>query len=251
MVKLEVCVDTLDSARAAVDGGASRLELCAGLDVGGLTPGAGLMETVLEKVQVPVHVLIRPRAGDFCYSTDELVMMEVDIQQARRLGAAGVVFGALTPDGSIDASSVRRLVWAAGDLQVTFHRAFDLTADALSALGALPSLGIHYLLTSGQAASAMTGLNLLRELVKRAEGKLVVMPGGGINAANADMVVRETGATWLHASARSIQRGPMSFRRDNMSMGRVGHDEYGRLRTDADEVRSIIRVAQSARYDLS
>ena len=245
MVKLEVCVDSLDSALAAIEGGASRLELCSGLDLGGLTPGPGLLQAVLSQKKLPVHVLIRPRAGDFCYSADELAMMETDICQANNLGAAGVVFGALTHCGSVDEPAVSRLTQAAKGMQVTFHRAFDLASDPWSALETLLEMGIHYLLSSGQAPSAVEGKGLLRELVRRTKGKLAVMPGGGVNESNAGALARATGAEWLHASARSSYPGPMSFRREHLSMGLPGHDEYSRWRTDADKVRSIIRAAQS------
>ncbi|HSL93784.1 MAG TPA: copper homeostasis protein CutC [Bacillota bacterium] len=247
MVKLEVCVDTLESALAAAEGGASRLELCTGLDLGGLTPSTGLIGSVIDTTQVPVHVLIRPRAGDFCYSPQELAIMETDIEQARSLGAAGVVFGVLTPVGAVDVKSMRRLILAAHDMKVTCHRAFDLTADAFEALGTLLDIGVHYLLTSGQAATAVEGIGLLRELVERSGDRLTVMPGGGIDSTNAGLLTGETGAVWLHASARSSYAGPMSFRREAVTMGRAGQDEYSRSRTDAGKVRSIILAAQSVR----
>lgn len=244
MVKLEVCVDTLDSALAAEAGGAQRLELCAGLDVGGLTPGVGLMKSVVRQSRLPVHVLIRPRAGDFCYSEAEIAMMESDIAQARELGAAGAVFGALTEEGHVDVTAIRRLKKAAASMALTFHRAFDLTVDPWTSLDVLIDEGFHYMLSSGQAASAMEGKELLRNLAAACQGRLEVMPGSGITPENAGLVARETNVSWLHASARSTSPGPMIFRRSGLSMGSQGQDEFVRMRTDVHKVKAIIAACQ-------
>ena len=183
-VQLEVCVDSLESALAAEAGGASRLELCDCLLVGGTTPSAGLLEVVRSRVQIPIHVLIRPRAGDFCYTEADLLVMEKDIALAKSLGADGIVCGVLHPDGTVNKPVMGHLVGLARPLHFTFHRAFDMAIDAHQALEAIISLGIDYLLTSGQEATAHHGQPLLAELVRQAAGRISIMPGGGITEEN-------------------------------------------------------------------
>src|ERR1043166_8610519 len=166
---VEVCVDSVAGGLAAVAGGAGRLELCTGLVEGGLTPSTGLVATVRERVAVPVHVLIRPRGGDFLYDRDEKTIMLRDIAGAKRLGAAGVVLGALDAGGRVDVEHTRLMVDAARPMAVTFHRAFDLTRSPVEALDALIALGIERVLTSGQAASAEAGRSVLAAMVRSEE----------------------------------------------------------------------------------
>lgn len=239
-VTLEVCVDSLASAQAAKDGGATRLELCANLSAGGTTPSAGLIELVRQQVNLPLHVLVRPRAGDFVYSHDELAVMERDIAVARALGADGVVIGVLTAAGAVDVDRTRRLVSAARPLSVTFHRAFDLTADPLTALEDIIACGADRLLTSGQAATAHEGRELIAELVRRADGRLAIMPGAGVNEANAAAIVAATSVTELHASAR-VAVAETHVGRPRVSMGTAGRPEEIRQVTSAAKVAAIIR----------
>lgn len=199
--RLEICIDRLDSAIAARDGGADRIEVCGALACGGTTPGAGLLSACLELSPLEVMVMIRPHAGPFVYSPLDLVVMEKEIAAARRAGAHGVVFGALTPDHDVDRAACRRLLDVAGPLGATFHRAFDLTRDPLEALEALIELGFERVLTSGQASTALEGARLLECLVKQASGRIVVMPGAGVSAANVANLLALTNATELHASA--------------------------------------------------
>ena len=198
---LEVCCGDLQSVRAAKEGGAHRIDLCRALEVDGLTPSAEMMASAIG-LGIPVQVLIRPREGDFIYNEDEVETMLHDIRQAKKLGANGVVIGALRPDGSVDEETIRRLVGEAEGLSITFHRAFDVCTKPLEALEKIISLGCHRLLTSGQAATAEQGIPLIKELVEQSAGRLIIMPGAGVNAKNALKILSETGAREIHGSLR-------------------------------------------------
>ena len=200
-MKLEVCCADLQSVRAAVEGGAHRVELCQALEVDGLTPSEAMIESAIN-MGIPVQVLIRPREGNFVYDKDEVQGMLKDIRLARRLGANGVVIGALKSDGSIDEETVRRLVYEAEDLSITFHRAFDVCAKPLEALEQIISLGCHRLLTSGQAPTAEQGIPMLKKLVEQAAGRIIIMPGSGVNLQNTHRILSETGAHEIHGSLR-------------------------------------------------
>ncbi|HET9708635.1 MAG TPA: copper homeostasis protein CutC [Gemmatimonadales bacterium] len=181
---LEACVDSVESALSAQAGGADRVELCDNLLEGGTTPSAGVIALCCARLRIPVHVLIRPRGGDFVYSDLELDVMRRDIAVARQHGAQGVVFGILLPDGAIDVPRTGALVAAARPLRVTFHRAFDFTADPDQALDDLIALGVDRLLTSGQAATALDGTGILARLVRRAAGRIAIAAGGGLSEEN-------------------------------------------------------------------
>lgn len=212
--KLEICCADLHSLRAAIAGGAQRVELCQALDVDGLTPSAGMIEMAVNS-GIDVHVLIRPREGNFVYNEDEVDCMIYDIQMARKLGAEGVVIGALTPDGDIDIQACHRMIEAAGNkMHVTFHRAFDVCRNPEEALLEIHALGCDRLLTSGQASSAEEGIPLLKKLVAETKAlepregcgvrgsKLRIMPGAGVTPQNAARIIKETGATEIHGSLR-------------------------------------------------
>lgn len=199
---LEVCCADLQSVRAAVEGGAHRIELCQALALDGLTPSAGMIEQAVD-MGIHVQVLIRPREGNFMYDRDEVSCMQHDIRHARKLGASGVVIGALRPDGSIDEETIRRLAGEAEGMDITFHRAFDVCVRPEEALEQIISLGCHRLLTSGQAATAEQGIPLLRKLVKLSAGRISIMPGAGVNAQNARHILDQTGAYEIHGSLRN------------------------------------------------
>ncbi|MBR5393453.1 MAG: copper homeostasis protein CutC [Bacteroidaceae bacterium] len=201
-MKIEVCCADLQSVRAAVEGGAHRVELCQALGLDGLTPSAGMIESAVE-MGIPVQVLIRPREGNFVYDKDEVLCMQRDIRQARQLGANGVVIGALKPDGSIDEETVRCLVGEAENLSITFHRAFDVCREPEKALEQIISLGCHRLLSSGQAPTAEQGIPMLKRLVEQSNGRIIIMPGAGVNPQNAHRILSETGAREIHGSLRS------------------------------------------------
>ena len=202
---LEVCCGDLQSVRAAKEGGAHRIELCRALEVDGLTPSAEMMASAIG-LGIPVQVLIRPREGDFFYNEDEVETMLHDIRQAKKLGANGVVIGALKSDGSIDEVTIRRLVSESEGLSITFHRAFDVCTKPLEALEKIISLGCHRLLTSGQAATAEQGIPLIKELVEQSAGRLIIMPGAGVNVNNALEILSKTGAHEIHGSLRKDGR---------------------------------------------
>lgn len=201
---LEVCAADIESAIAASEGGAGRVELCSGLSADGLTPSAALIAAARSLPGLKLHVLIRPREGDFVYSPSEEAVMMADIGLAADLGADGVVIGALTRQGEIDIPLCMRLAGKAASrgLQVTFHRAFDRCIDPYSALEQIIGMGCSRLLTSGQAASAADGVALLAELHKRAAGRIIIMPGAGVNPSNAAKILAETGCTEIHSSCR-------------------------------------------------
>ena len=240
-VLVEACVATVASALAAESAGAGRLELCGGLVEGGITPSTGMLTRVRERVALPVHVLIRPRGGDFLFDGDEIELMLRDIATARTAGAEGVVIGALDREGRIDTGLTRRLTDAARPMSVTFHRAFDLARDPAEALDTLIGLGIERLLTSGQAMSALRGAATIAALVRQAGGRIAIMAGGGINEANAARIVQETGVTEIHVGAIGILDSAMEFRREDVFMGRPYQpDEYRRVETDPERVRIIV-----------
>ena len=198
---LEVCCADLQSVRAAIAGGAGRVELCQALELGGVTPSAGMIEWAVGQ-GIRVHVLIRPRGGDFVYSPDEVRCMASDITMAHRLGAKGVVIGALTPAGDIDMEACRLLVRQAQGMSVTFHRAFDECRAPMLALEDIIALGCERLLTSGHAPSVTQGLPLLGQLVRQAAGRITILPGCGVMPDNARLILEHTGACELHGSLR-------------------------------------------------
>lgn len=196
---VEAAVESLDDALAAVEGGADRLELCADLGVGGLTPAPALVSSVLERVDVPVFVMIRPRAGSFVYSPPELDVMQRDIESMRELGVDGIVVGVLDARGAVDARRMAPLVAATSGLPVTFHRAFDRARDLSDALESLIDLRIERVLTSGGAQDALAGADVLSDLVQQAGDALVIMAGGGVREHNVREIVEVSGVHEVHA----------------------------------------------------
>jgi copper homeostasis protein len=243
-IKFEICIDSIAGVRAAERAGAARVELCAGLLEGGNTPSLGMIEAAVRDARVGVQVMIRPRGGDFVYSPAELDVMERDIAAARQAGAAGVVFGLLTPEGTVDVEATRRLVGLARPLAVTFHRAIDMCADAPAALDALIGLGIERVLTSGQEATALEGSALIAALHRRAAGRIIVMPGGGITERTVARVVTETGAPEIHFAALAELASPMRHRNPNAFMGgALRPPEFARLETSEALIRATIDAA--------
>ena len=205
MRTLEVCCGDLESAQAAARGGAQRIELCSALSADGLTPSLGLIEASRQIAGLRLHVLIRPREGDFVYNEGEFQVMEEDIRRAHEAGADGVVIGALTSEGEIDVPHCRKLVEAASGMQVTFHRAFDQCKDPMKGLEQIIEMGCTRVLTSGQAPTAEAGIPLLKQFVEQAGNRLIILPGAGVNAQNAQSILEATGAQEIHGSLRSMQ----------------------------------------------
>ena len=244
-VLVEACVDAIDAALEAARGGAGRLELCGELLQGGVTPSAGLIGAVRERVKIPLFVLIRPRTGDFLYSSDERDVMLRDIAMAKSLGADGVVIGALTTDGDVDVETTRALTDAARPMQVTFHRAFDFARDQGAAMDALLSVGVDRVLTSGGAASALEGAIALKALVHLAGDAMTVLAGGAITASNVTEVVRASGVREVHVRAAVRVDSAMAHRRTGVSLARPqAQSDYERVMTNAGEI-SKVRAALS------
>lgn len=201
-MNFEVCAVNIQSALAAQLAGAHRIELCVALEVGGLTPSLGLIRAAVRALDIPVHVLIRPREGDFCYSDTELDLMLEDIHICREAGAAGVVVGALCLDGQLDLPKMRAMKTAAEGMFATCHRAFDFTPDPIETLEQLIGMDFGRVLSSGQAVNAFEGRELLKKLILKAAGRIAVMPGGGINIQNIRAIAEFTGATEVHFTAK-------------------------------------------------
>jgi copper homeostasis protein len=207
---LEVCVESLDCAQASERGGAQRIELCSNLSIGGTTPSAGTMRTARKDVGIPIHVLIRPRGGDFVYSDPEFEIMKRDICIVKELGMDGIVLGVLDEKQRIDVKRTSKLVKLAHPLPVTFHRAFDLCSRPGASLEAVIEAGARRLLTSGGKGSAIDGLTSLARLLAAAQDRIVIMPGGGVRANNVMRILRQTGAREIHTSLgsfRTLSRG--------------------------------------------
>jgi len=242
-ITFEVCVDSLDAAIAAQEGGGDRVELCADLLEGGTTPSAGTVQLVLETLRIPTNVIIRPRGGDFCYSATEFEVMRRDIEMVKSWGASGVVIGILNPDGTIDVGRTRALVEAARPLSVTFHRAFDVTRNPYEALETLIGLRIDRVLTTGQESTALEGLELIVELVRRAGDRIIIMPGG-ITEGTAARIVAGSGAREFHFAALSSANGRMAHRNPRVFMGgELRPPEYALSVTDPANVRAVIAAA--------
>jgi copper homeostasis protein len=244
-VLLEICVDSTESALAAERGGAQRVELCGGLVEGGITPSAGLIENVRQKLNISLHVIIRPRGGDFCYTADEFESMKRDVRTAKQLGADGVVFGILTETGQADAARTRSLVELALPLSTTFHRAFDMSADLNQTLEDLIGAGVDRVLTSGGGQNAEDGIATIAGLVTTAKDRIAVMVGGGIRETNVGRIVAETGAREIHANVGHAVPSPMLYRNNKISLGAIEGREYQRMVVLHDKVRRLLEAASN------
>ena len=238
---LEVVIDSVESAIAAEKGGANRVELCANLFEGGTTPSAGCIEITRKYINIGLFVMIRPRGGDFIYSAIEFEQMKKDIEAAKSLGADGLVFGILTKDGQIDTQRTNELALLASPLPVTFHRAFDMTADPMQALHDLIDLkNISRILTSGQEATAFEGAELIAKLVQEAKNRIIIMPGSGVNERNINKIRKITGAQEFHTSGRTKMASQMNYRNTNTFMGgALRQSEFELSITDTNRIQAI------------
>jgi copper homeostasis protein len=241
----EICVDSAAGVRAAKAAGAARVELCADLLEGGITPSRGMIRQARAVGGVSLHVIIRPRGGDFLYDDDEFAIMRADIETAKAEGANGVVIGVLAATGEIDVERTRELISLARPLAVTFHRAFDVTPEPFAALETLITLGVDRVLTSGQEGNVLEGLPLIAELVRRAAGRIVVMPGGGITSRNVQRVIAAAEPAEIHFAALDLAPSDMHFRRPHVFMGgELRPPEYDRLVTSAASIRAVMGTPQ-------
>jgi copper homeostasis protein len=238
---LEICANSAHSCVEAEIGGARRVELCAAIPEGGVTPSYGEILTALELTQrIDVHVIIRPRGGDFLYTPAEVQSMLYDIEMAKALKVQGVVFGCLTAGGDIDVSLLKQLMAAAAPLSATFHRAFDVCRDPFIALEQIIDCGCSRILTSGQQPDAVKGIPLIAELVARAAGRIIIMPGCGVRPENIARIEAETGAKEFHTSARRCRNSGMKYRKENVSMGNPFLKEFEREETDRHAVAAFL-----------
>lgn len=244
MYKFEICANSVASCIAAQEGGADRVELCSGIPEGGTTPSFGMIRKARASIDIGLNVIIRPRGGDFFYTPDELEEMVHDIRIAKELGADGLVFGCLTKEGNVDKEAMSILMEAAEGLPVTFHRAFDHSADPMQALEDIIDLGCARILTSGCRPTAMQGADLLGELVKAAGERIMIMPGCGVNEGNIAEIARLSGAREFHFSAREPVESGMIFRNPDVAMGSE-EDPYGTVRTTAARVAATIKPLRS------
>ena len=242
--QFEVCANSVESCLAAQAGGANRVELCAGIPEGGTTPSYGDIVIAREALtKTLLHVIIRPRGGDFLYSPIEQRIMLKDIDNARRLGADGVVFGCLTAKGDVDLSLMRQLIEVSQGMSVTFHRAFDVCRNPQEALEQIIELGCNRILTSGAQATAKQGIPLLKKLQQQADGRIILLAGCGVNENNIARIAAETGINEFHFSARESIQSEMIFKNEAISMGGTVHiNEYERNVTSVRRVKETIET---------
>lgn len=241
-MKTELCAYSVDACRVAAQLGVNRVELCASPAEGGVTPSVATIERVAEIEGLDLSVMIRPRGGDFLYSDDEFQTMLQDIKHARKAGATGVVFGILTADGRVDIDRTRQLVEAAGDMETTFHRAVDMTEDYEAAVEAIIAAGCKRILTSGGYDKAIDGIDNIRRAVEISQGRIEIMAGSGVVAANAKELA-ETGVDALHFSAKKMIAGGMEYRNPRISMGGSDAvDEFALRVVDQNEVINILNI---------
>lgn len=239
---IEICANSAQSCVEAEMGGASRVELCAGIPEGGTTPSYGEIKTAQALTStIDINVIIRPRGGDFLYTEAEVEAMLLDIELCKQLGVHGVVFGCLTSEGDIDVPLMRRLIEAAKPLSVTCHRAFDVCRDPFAALEQLIELGCDRILTSGQQSTAEKGIPLLKQLVERAGQRIIIMPGCGVREGNIARIEAETGAREFHTSARSVVHSQMRYRKEEVPMGSSAvTSEFETVQTDREKVEQFV-----------
>lgn len=238
----EICIDSIEGVLAANAAGASRVELCSALLEGGLTPSFGMTKRAKAAAGgVGLHVMIRPRGGDFLYSDDEFAVMKEDVEALGKLGVDGFVFGLLTSEGEVDTSRTAELIALGRPAKITFHRAFDMAKDPFSSLDALIDLGVDRLLTSGQAPGVLEGAPLIRELIERSAGRIAIMPGGDVSARNVARIIQETGAGEIHFAALETEAGPMRHRNPNVFMGgALRPPEYDRTVTKQEGISRVL-----------
>lgn len=241
-MKTELCAYSVEACRIGAELGVDRVELCASPAEGGVTPSLATIERVAEIKGLDVSVMIRPRGGDFLYSDDEFQTMLRDIEHARKAGATGVVFGILTADGKVDVERTRTLVEAAGEMETTFHRAVDMTDDYVAAVEAVIEAGCKRILTSGGYDKAIEGRDNIARAVEISRGRIEIMAGSGVVAANAKELI-DLGVDALHFSAKTMVAGGMKYRNPRISMGGTSAvDEFAIRTVDTNEVNEILKL---------
>ncbi len=240
-MKIEVCTYTLQSALNAEKAGAFRIELCDNISEGGTTPSYGLIEITRKYLSINMNVIIRPRGGDFFYSGLEFETLLEDIHMTKQLGADGIAVGVLSPDGYVDKERMKEIIFLARPMSVTFHRAYDCVKDPFSSLDALMELGVDRVLTSGLKNSAFEGKEMLARLVEYAAGRIIVMPGGGINYSNIEEIVKITKADEYHLSGKGIVDSKMTYRNNEVKFNSASSiPEYDYIESDVNKIKGIV-----------
>jgi len=242
---IEICANSFTSALSAQNGGADRIELCSNLEIGGMTPSAGLIAMIKHRLHIKTSVLIRPRSGDFIYSDYEIENILADIDFCRSQKIEGIVIGCLTREGHIDLPNLRKIIDRAQGLEITFHRAFDVCQDPNRALNDLIDHGVTRILTSGQKNSVVDGRELIRNLILKADGRIVIMPGGGINENNILQLSEITGAKEFHLSAKKNMKSEiMHFQRNVHFIHPESLSENDYWETDESKVMKVVNQAK-------
>jgi len=245
---LEIVVYNIESALKAQEGGADRIELCDNPGEGGTTPSFGIIESVRQNVNLDVYVMIRPRGGDFYYTNYEFHSMKRDIYQCQRISVDGIVFGILNADGTLDKKRCKELIDKARPLKVTCHRAFDMTRDPFEALEDCIEVGFDRILTSGHRTTASLGADLISDLIKKANGRISIMPGSGVNENTVEEIVRKTGATEIHFSATAFRDSAMQYRNPAIAgMGSEEGSEFKYRTVDPQRVRAMRILAEAVK----
>ncbi len=244
--EIEVCIDNPESLHSAIAGGATRIELCSSLALGGLTPSYGFMQYAAHHSSVPVYAMIRPRQGDFLYSPSEQELMLADIHAAYEAGVAGIVFGCLQSNGQIDQTCTQNIMNLVHELQLgsTFHRAIDQCRDHNQAIEILKFLGCERILTSGLAASAEQGIDTLTAMVEKSQGDIAIMAGAGVNAGNVGLIVQETGVKEVHLSGKTVRPSQMYFQSADSHMGTKDLDDYQIPVTGEEHIANLVHALQ-------
>lgn len=243
---LETCVDCVESAIAAQEAGASRVELCSDLVIGGVSPSLPLFRQIRRYTDLKVRVLLRPRYGDYCFDRYECDELNEEVEMFREESADGVVVGILNPDGTLNTEQLARFKKSAGDLEIALHRAFDVCADPMQALEQIIELGYNTILTSGQKETAWEGRDMLRSLHEAARGRIEILAAGGIGRSVIEKLVPYTGISSYHMSGKTEKDSAMTFRMDGASFGLPERDEYKLLRTDSANVKAAVEYLSEA-----
>jgi len=246
---LEVCADSVESVLAGEQGGATRVELCGNLIIGGTTPSPKLFEEIRRRSAIPIHVLIRPRFGDFCYTKYEYSIMKEEVRMFRELGAEGIVIGVLKAEGTLNMEAMYGLLSEAEGMSATLHRAFDMCADPLKELEQAISLEMDTILTSGQKNLCIQGAALLKELKEKSLERICIQAGGGINAGVIPSLYRVSGVKAYHMSGKALLDSAMSYRKAEVNMGLPSFSEYTVYRTSEEEIRKARQVLENLQED--
>lgn len=240
--ELEICCYSAESVAEAAKGGANRVELCDSMQDGGTTPSAGTIVQARKVKGIKLYVIIRPRGGDFCYNEVEFEAMKFDIEEAGKLGADGIVIGLLNPDGTVDVKRTKELAELAGSMDVTFHRAFDMTSDPHKALETIIECGISRILTSGTYNTAIEGVDVLKELVQQANGRIAIMAGSGVNAGNMEPL-QQAGVRQFHSSAMKFVSTEMQYQNPKIKMGKESQQsEFEKPIADVEKVKAMKKM---------